>query len=102
MRIGCCVNMLAGEEDTTGSRWIPHLKECGYDYVELPLAQVMELPETEFQKLLELLSETGVPCECCNNFFQLPCALQGRMQIPLRRRNTWGVQSNVHPSWGQR
>ena len=45
MELGCCINMLGNAADPTGRRYIPLIKEAGYDYAELPLAQVMELDE---------------------------------------------------------
>ena len=77
MKIGCCVNMLAREGNATGSQWIGSLQKYGYDYVELPLAQVMELSDSDFQTLCDSLSRFGIPCECCNNFFPASVRLTG-------------------------
>lgn len=77
MKIGCCVNMLAVGNDGIGAEWIPYLKEYGYDYVELPLAQIMDLSDEDFHKLLTFLDETGLPCESCNNFFPASVRLTG-------------------------
>ncbi len=77
MKIGCCVNMLAREGDPTGSQWLGCLQKDGYDYVEIPLAQSMELSDWDFQKLCDSLSRCGVSCECCNNFFPASVRLTG-------------------------
>lgn len=77
MRIGCCVNMLASEQDPIGAEHIAALKRHGYDYVELPLAQVMELSEDRFQALCDQLTHLGLVCECCNNFFPANIRLTG-------------------------
>lgn len=69
MKLGCCLNMLGDKNDAVGRRYIGTLKEAGYDYMELPLAQIMELSETSFSELAEEAEKTGLPCECCNNFF---------------------------------
>ena len=53
MRLGVCVNMLASPEDPVGAAYLPVLHRLGYDYVELPLAQVMDLPGDAFSALLE-------------------------------------------------
>lgn len=45
MKLGCCVNMLADKADPVGRKYLPMLKELSYDFVELPLAQVMDLSE---------------------------------------------------------
>lgn len=82
MKLGCCVNMLADQNDPVGKRYIPLLARLGYDYVELPLAQVMELPEQEFRELLLSLKTSGIPCECCNNFFPKTVRLTGNEARP--------------------
>ncbi|MGI6084227.1 MAG: sugar phosphate isomerase/epimerase family protein [Acetivibrionales bacterium] len=69
--------MLANNEDEIGSRYISCLKDFGYDYVELPLAQVMALSEEEFHLLLDRIEKTGIQCECCNNFFPASIRLTG-------------------------
>lgn len=84
MKFGCCVNMLSNEEDTIGRRYIRLLAESGYDFVELPLAQVMELSDHDFMNLLEELRNTGLPCECCNNFFPGGIRLTGENASPDR------------------
>jgi D-psicose/D-tagatose/L-ribulose 3-epimerase len=69
MKIGCCTNMLATTKDAIGIENIALLGQAGYDYVELPLAQMMSLPEKEFLMLRYQVDTSGLPCEVCNNFF---------------------------------
>ena len=69
MKIGCCANMLATGGDAVGMRYISRIKELGYDYVELPLAQVMELDDNAAARLERILLENDMRCECFNNFF---------------------------------
>lgn len=82
MKLGCCVNMLGTAEAPIGQRYIQNLKEAGYDYVELPLAQVMELTEEDFEALLDQLEASGLPCLCCNNFFPASVRLTGELADP--------------------
>lgn len=82
MKLGCCVNMFSDENDPIGAAYIPGVKNAGFDYVELPLAQVMELPETAFENLLEKLREVHLPCEACNNFFPATLRLTGNETNP--------------------
>lgn len=82
MKFGCCVNMLGSGEDPIGRRFLPALKESGYDYVELPLAQVMDLDEQEFASLQEELERLDLRCECCNNFFPVFMRLTGKTVAP--------------------
>ena len=69
MRIGYCTNLIATQADGTGSEWIEKGKESGFDYVELPLAQMMDLNDREFSSLKEKVDSSGLKCEVCNNFF---------------------------------
>jgi sugar phosphate isomerase/epimerase len=77
MRIGCCLNMNAAAEPKIGAETAPLFAELGFDYVELPLAQVMELPEEGFGKLLSTVRSGGIPLEACNNFFPPRIRLTG-------------------------
>jgi sugar phosphate isomerase/epimerase len=69
LRIGYCTNLLATQADGTGREWIEKGREIGFDYVELPLAQMMDLNEEEFFTLKESVASSGLRCEACNNFF---------------------------------
>ncbi len=68
MRIGCCVNMVATAPNGIGIERIETLAASGYDYVELPLAQMMELSPAQFNELVGYVESSGIPCEACNNF----------------------------------
>lgn len=69
MKFGCCVNMLSREKIRIGHEHIPLVKELGFDYVELPTAQVMELSEAAFTAgPLKAVQESGLPCLRMNNF----------------------------------
>lgn len=68
MRIGCCVNMVALAPDGIGIERLAALKAFGYDYVELPLAQMMALRQSQFSAVAAYVESTGIPCEACNNF----------------------------------
>jgi D-psicose/D-tagatose/L-ribulose 3-epimerase len=69
MRIGYCTNLIATQADGTGGEWIEKGKESGFDYVELPLAQMVDLKDREFSSLKERVDSSGLKCEVCNNFF---------------------------------
>lgn len=77
MKLGCCLNMLGNPADPIGRDYIPAVQEAGYDYVELPLAQVMELDGRAFEGLLVQLGESGICCRACNNFFPAGVRLTG-------------------------
>ena len=77
MRIGYCTNLIAIQIDGTGSEWIEKGKENGFDYVELPLAQMVDLNHKEFSSLKEKVGSSGLKCEACNNFFPARIRLTG-------------------------
>lgn len=77
MKFGCCLNMIATKPDATGIEWIKDAKLAGFDYVELPLAEIMALSEEELEKIKSDLKENHMPCESCNNFFPKTVRLTG-------------------------
>ena len=77
MKIGCCLNMVAEGPDGTGIEHIEKLAELGYDYVELPTAQLMALDDEEFAALKERVFKAGIPCETSNNLFPVNLRLTG-------------------------
>ena len=77
IRIGCCLNMNAVNEPKTGWESIPLFAKLGFDYIELPLAQVMDLSQEKFNDLLCTIRTEGIPLEACNNFFPVSVRLTG-------------------------
>jgi len=77
MRIGYCTNLIATQTDGTGSEWIEKGQENEFDYVELPLAQIVDLNNEEFCSLKERVGFSGIKCEACNNFFPGSIRLTG-------------------------
>ena len=78
MRYGYCVNMIAQDSFGVGYGWIPALKDAGFDYVDLPMAQMMQMDDGTFRsRILSALRETGLPCDCVNNLFPAGIRLTG-------------------------
>lgn len=77
MKIGCCVNMLSKEPGGTGVEYVEKLAVLGFEYVELPLAEMTALPEDKFSALAERVCASGIRCEACNNFFPKTMRLTG-------------------------
>lgn len=110
MRIGCCVNMVATAPDGIGIERIAVLAASGYDYVELPLAQMMELSPDAFKALVEYVKSSGIPCEACNNFIPAYQPITGDkvdtaklgeyIDEALERADTLGAKSIVFGSSG--
>ena len=77
MKIGCCLNMVATGSDGTGIEWIEKVAEYGFDYVELPMAQMMGLDDEQFAALKERVAKTGLRAETSNNLFPVTMRLTG-------------------------
>lgn len=77
MRYGICGNLIGTENDKTGISHIDFIKECGYDYVELPLSETMELSQSARQALVSRLDSSGLKSEVMNNFFPRHLKLTG-------------------------
>ena len=86
MRFGCCLNMLSTQPDGTGAEYLNMLKAAGYAYVELPLAEMCAMPESDLLRLREKLASLDLSCETCNNFFPKTFRLTGRTQAAAARR----------------
>jgi len=74
--------MISPSTDPIGVGWIEVMAEIGFDYVELPLADLAALPETGFAKLAARLQRSGLGCEACNNFFPRTLRLTGAGASP--------------------
>jgi sugar phosphate isomerase/epimerase len=68
MKFGCCGSMIAPESDKTGIEIVESLAGIGYDYIELSLRDLMELPDATFSQLKSRIKASGILCESCNNF----------------------------------
>ena len=112
MRFGCCGSMVAKQPDRTGVEIVEQIKEIGYDYIELPLADMMALSESDFGKLKNRLLDSGIMCEACNNFFPASMRLTGNeadmdrameyVERSLSMVSDLGVDSVVFGSAGAR
>ena len=69
--------MTAADRSGVGYDQLPLLAEAGFDYAELPLAQLSQCGESELEEICGVLEECGVPCEACNNFFPASVRLTG-------------------------
>ena len=69
MLIGCCLSMNANENDTIGISTLGDAVKAGYDYIELPVSNMMALDESARASILESVKAGGVPCYSGNNLF---------------------------------
>jgi D-psicose/D-tagatose/L-ribulose 3-epimerase len=77
MRFGCCSNMVAKGADGTGIEIIEKMAEYGFDYIELPLAQMTAFSDEQFAALKERVNNSKIRCETCNNLFPANIKLTG-------------------------
>ena len=77
MKFGICTNMNSTAKDGIGAEHIAFFAQCGFDYVELPLAQVMALDNAAFSFLLAELESANIPCLACNNLYPSNVRLTG-------------------------
>ena len=77
MRFGSCGNLTASRPDKTGIETIEKLKEYGYDFIELPLSEIMDLPPQQREQIVERVEKSGLKSEVMNNFFPRRMKLTG-------------------------
>lgn len=79
MKFGYCINMLSCPgSDASGREYLSMIAGLGFDYVEMPLAQMMAYDDAAFVELfLKPLTASGLACCCCNNFFPASIHLTG-------------------------
>lgn len=74
MRVGVCANMNAAGSDGVGLEWLEQYRRLGFDYVELPVAQLLALNHEKRREAVARVRDSGLPCRSMNNF--LPAALR--------------------------
>jgi sugar phosphate isomerase/epimerase len=77
MQFGCCGSMISPASDPIGIGIVETLAGMGFDYIELSLAGIMDLPEEAFADLARRVQRSGIRCEACNNFFPPRVRLTG-------------------------
>jgi sugar phosphate isomerase/epimerase len=77
MKYGICTNMNARDAFGIGIDMLPLYRQVGFDYVELPLAEIMKAGAAQRKIVMEQLEECGIPCESCNNFYPADIKLTG-------------------------
>ncbi len=79
MKFGYCINMLSlPGSDASGREMLPMIARLGFDYAEMPMAQMMAYDDADFERLfLNPLRKSELECHCCNNFFPASMHLTG-------------------------
>jgi sugar phosphate isomerase/epimerase len=77
MRIGCCASTLSPAADGAAGTVVDAIARAGFDYVELALMAVADLPAAAFRELVRRVDAAGVRCEAFNCFFPARVRLTG-------------------------
>lgn len=82
MRIGCCSNLLVGGPGGagggTGVEFVERIAAAGFDYVEMPIGQMVRLSERDFIRLTDRVAASGLSSEVGTNLFLSSLRLTGR------------------------
>lgn len=77
MKFGCCVSMLSSPSKI-GYEHIPLAASLGFDYVELPVSQIMALSDQAFESgPLAAVKKSAIPCLRMNYFLPGTLRLTG-------------------------
>ena len=63
MRYGSSGNLTATQPNKTGIETIEKLKKFGYDYIELPLSEIMDLPPEQREAIVTRVEASGIKSE---------------------------------------
>lgn len=77
MKIGCCLNMLASENDKAGIEYISAAADAGFDYLEPPLAEFEQMNDSKLLQIKQLLDEKNIKFEAFSNLFPARLHLTG-------------------------
>ncbi|MDO5111593.1 MAG: sugar phosphate isomerase/epimerase family protein [Clostridia bacterium] len=66
-RIGLCMLMLASAEDPLAERYIPAVRQAGYDYAEISLSKLYGLEEGALWAYRDAFGRAGLPTEAFND-----------------------------------
>lgn len=67
MRLGCCMFLSSWGDDLCGT--MQRYKDCGVEYIELPVTELVGLEEDAFSELCRQLKEAPIRCEGVNVLF---------------------------------
>lgn len=71
--------MVVNDLRSGGIEVIESVAKLGYDYIELSLVHLATLPESEFKSIIGRINNSGIHCDCCNNFFPPEMKLTGHL-----------------------
>lgn len=69
--------MLPKDKDDPGVWYAPEVKRAGFDYIELPIGQVVGCSQAQFEEIRAYLKDLSLPVHACNNYFPADIKLVG-------------------------
>ena len=83
MKFGCCSFFVATTPDRVGMERVETIARAGYDYVELPMAELAALDDAAFAQYKARLDAIGLPCPRANNFIPPAMRFTGEDTTPV-------------------
>ena len=77
MKFGICTNMNVSNTNKIGIEQFAFFANAGFDYLELPLGEIMLLDDDEYAYLRKELKKSGIPCKACNVIFHGGISITG-------------------------
>lgn len=102
MRYGVCGNLCAKGTDSIGLTMAVKAAEAGFDYVEMPVGDMLALPETERKDAVRNIKVSGIDCDVMNNFFPRELKLTGPLVDRERIREYYRCAFELADSLGCR
>jgi sugar phosphate isomerase/epimerase len=69
MVFGICTSLVQPENDTIDTDMFPLIKKLGYSYIELPLINLMKIPDREWPGFCGKVEHSVIPVDACHKFF---------------------------------
>lgn len=77
MKFGVCSCMVVNDLRSGGIEVVETIARLGYDYIELTLQHLTRLDQDDFNGIIKRIRNSGIKCDCCNNFFPPDMKLTG-------------------------
>ena len=68
MKIGCCTGTLPRWKTDVGYEYAELIQKAGYDFIDLPIAQVSLMSDGEFKEMRSYLHSLGLSVPTCNSY----------------------------------
>ncbi len=66
---GICTSLVSPENNTIGIDLFPLIKKLGYSYIELPVKDLIKIPDREWPGFCREVESSGITVEACHKLF---------------------------------